>query len=137
MKEPVAAAALIVAATAAREVAWAPYSGYRVGAAVMDDMGRIFAGCNVENVSYGLSLCAERSAMAAAVAAGARRLVSAAVVTDAEPPGSPCGACRQWMAEFGGPGMRVVSVSTGGSRREWTLAELLPDPFRISPGEGE
>lgn len=135
--EPRAAQALIAAATAAREAAWAPYSNYRVGAAVMDASGRIFSGCNVENVSYGLSLCAERSAISAAVAAGVRSLVGIVVVTEAEPPGSPCGACRQWMAEFGEHGMAVISVSTGGSRREWSLAALLPDPFRISRGEGE
>jgi len=119
--------ALVRAAEAARRHAHAPYSRYRVGAAVETDAGAIYAGCNVENASYGLTICAERAAVCAAVAAGARRIRRAVVVTDSDPPGAPCGACRQVLAEFG-LDMEVTAVGPQRTLR-WTLRDLLPDAF--------
>jgi len=115
----------------ARTHAYAPYSKFRVGAAVLVD-GRVFTGVNVENASYPVSVCAERNAIAAAVAAGARSLEAVAVCTDASPPSSPCGACRQVLAEFATQleQVAVVAINPAGERRSWTLAELLPDAFR-------
>jgi cytidine deaminase len=118
---------LVEAASAVRDRAYAPYSGYRVGAAVLTADGRVFTGCNVENASYGLGVCAERHAVAAAVAGGGRNLVAVAVVTTSSPPASPCGACRQVLAEFGN--LEVVMANIGGERRRTTVAELLPDAF--------
>jgi cytidine deaminase len=124
-------AVLIAHVAHAREAAYAPYSNYRVGAAVVAEDDRVFFGCNVENASYGLSLCAERSAMASAVAAGAKRIKAVVVVTEADPPGTPCGACRQWMAEFGDDNMTVVTATPSGRYRCFTLGQLLPDAFRL------
>jgi cytidine deaminase len=128
-----AIAALIGCATRAREAAYAPYSGYKVGAAVVAEDERVFFGCNVENASYGLSLCAERTAIASAVAAGAKRIRVVVVVTDAESPGTPCGACRQWLAEFGDDSMEVVTANGKGDLRRFTLGQLLPEAFRLDP----
>jgi cytidine deaminase len=119
--------ALVAAARRAREQAYCPYSQFAVGAAVEGEDGRIFAGCNVENASYAVGICAERAAVAAAISGGTRRLRRLVVVTDVEPPVSPCGVCRQMLAEFG-PELVVEAVGPRSSRR-WTLAELLPDAF--------
>ena len=119
--------ALIRAAAAAREAAYAPYSRFRVGAAVLAD-GRTFTGCNVENASFGLTICAERAAVFAAVAAGARRVEAIALVTDAAAPTPPCGACRQVLHEFG-PDALVITASLAGTTAMHRLAELLPDSF--------
>jgi cytidine deaminase len=119
--------ALVTAARAAQARAHAPYSKYHVGAALEAEDGRIFAGCNVENASYGLTICAERVAAGAAVTAGATRFRRVVIVTDSDPPGSPCGACRQFLAEFG-LDIQVEAVGPRG-RRTWRLGELLPATF--------
>jgi cytidine deaminase len=124
-------AELVAAARAVRRHAHAPYSRFAVGAAVRDERGRVHAGCNVENASYGLTICAERNAVAAAVAAGARAVGAVAVVTPMRPPGSPCGACRQVLAEFGDPSTRVVLASPTGAAQFMTLGELLPRAFAL------
>ena len=118
---------LVSAARAAQQQAYAPYSNYRVGAALEADDGRVFAGCNVENASYGLTICAERAAVCTAVAAGARGFRRAVVVTDSDPPAAPCGACRQVLAEFG-PRLTVTAVGPAATV-SWTMAELLPAAF--------
>ena len=120
-------AALVAAARAAMANAHAPYSRFHVGAAIETADGRVFAGCNVESASYGLTICAERMALGAAVAAGARTLRRVVVTTEVDPPAAPCGACRQLLAEFGLE-TEVVAVGPAGERR-WTLRELLPDAF--------
>lgn len=126
--EPELVERLIRAAEAARDNAHAPYSRYRVGAALVTVDGRVFSGCNVENASFGLSVCAERNAVAAAVAAGAREFRLLVVVTDSSPPAAPCGACRQVLAEFGS--FLVLLVNPAGERLASSVAELQPRPFR-------
>jgi cytidine deaminase len=118
---------LIARAHEARRNAYAPYSRFLVGAAVATDRGA-FTGANVENASYGLSICAERVAASSAVAAGARRIAAVAVTSSAAGPASPCGACLQFLYEFG-PEMIVIAEGTSGERRVWRLSELLPDGF--------
>jgi len=118
---------LVEAARRAQEQAYAPYSRFRVGAALEGADGSVHVGCNVENASYGLAMCAERVALGAAVAAGVRSFTRVAVVTDADPPAAPCGACRQVLSEFA-PDAVVVSI---GSRTtlSWRVADLLPAAF--------
>jgi len=107
--------------------AWAPYSNFHVGAAIEASDGRVYVGCNVESASYGLTICAERMALGAAVAGGARKLKRVVVTTEVDPPAAPCGACRQLLAEFG-LNLEVLAVGPATERR-WTLAALLPDAF--------
>jgi cytidine deaminase len=120
-------AQLVDAALKVRSRARAPYSGFLVGAAILDLDGLVHVGCNVENASYGLSVCAERHAVAAAVAAGARGVEALAVVTGTSPPVSPCGACRQVLAEFGD--FPVVLANPDGEKIITSVVELLPDSF--------
>lgn len=120
--------ALREAAARARKNAHAPYSGFAVGAALKTEDGRVFTGANVENASYGLSLCAERSAHAAAVAAGARRFVALAIVAPGPEPASPCGMCRQVLAEMP-PSFPVRCYTPEGKSLETSVAELLPHAF--------
>lgn len=114
---------LLDSAWAARESAYAPYSNFSVGAAVLAADGRIFTGCNVENLSFGLTNCAERVAIGSAIAAGVRDFVVVVVVADTAVPISPCGACRQVMAEFGIPRVLLANRSR---QLEFRLDELLP-----------
>jgi cytidine deaminase len=118
---------LITAARTAQARAYAPYSHFRVGAALEAADGTVFLGCNVENASYGLTICAERAAICAAVSAGATRFRRAVVVSDVDPPAAPCGACRQVLAEFG----LDLPIDAVGPKRilSWRLAELLPAAF--------
>jgi cytidine deaminase len=118
---------LIDAARAAQQRAYAPYSNFHVGAALETEDGTIYSGCNVENASYGLTICAERAAICAAVTAGARKFRRAVVVSDSDPPAAPCGACRQVLAEFGRE-LRIDGVGPG-STVSWTIAQLLPAAF--------
>jgi cytidine deaminase len=119
---------LIRVASLARQRAHAPYSKYKVGAAVRTKRNKVHSGANVENASYGLTVCAERTAAFAAVNAGDTAFDAIAIVIDDERLPTPCGACRQVLAEFS-PEMRVILGTTGGKRRVTTLKELLPDPF--------
>ena len=123
-----AGAALVAAARAARRRAYAPYSRFQVGAAVRAG-GRVFEGCNVENASYGLTVCAERNAVGAMVAAGVRRLEAVAVASATVPPTPPCGMCLQTLAEFAGPDLPVTLAGARGARVETTLGALLPQAF--------
>lgn len=115
-------------ARAARRNAYAPYSGFRVGAAVLSG-GKVYRGANVENASYGLTICAERAAVAAAAASGARRVDAIAVASGTEVPTPPCGMCLQTLAEFAGPSLPVLLVGARAARIETTLGELLPRAF--------
>jgi cytidine deaminase len=126
---PQALDALVRAATAARERSYSPYSRFKVGAAVRVAGGDTFAGCNVENASYGLSICAERTAVVQAVANGEREIEAVAIVTGTTPPSPPCGMCLQTLAEFGRPDMPVVLAGPRGARVVTTLRELLPRGF--------
>ena len=115
-----------------RQNAHAPYSGFHVGAAILAEDGTIHVGCNVENASYGLTLCAERGALSAAIATGRCGFRMIAVSTSGNEPVAPCGACRQALAEFARDRLLVVSEASGRVS-EWLLAELLPEPFVEMP----
>lgn len=119
---------LIDAARRAAAVAYCPYSEFRVGAAVLTGEGRIVGGCNVENASYGLTICAERNATFAAVAAGATSILAVVVYTPTPTPTAPCGACRQVINEFG-PDAEIISVCDGPEVVRARLSELLPGAF--------
>lgn len=120
---------LLTSALAVRHRAYAPYSHFQVGAAVLADDGRIYAGCNVENSSYGLCLCAERNAIGQAVARGARKVLAAAVVAPSEKPTPPCGMCLQTFAELGEGEMPILLSTPEGVELQLTLGQLLPYRF--------
>ncbi|BCK74782.1 cytidine deaminase [Acetobacter aceti NRIC 0242] len=121
---------LIEAASAVRERAYAPYSGFKVGAALRCDDGQVHVGCNVENAAYPEGICAEGGAIAAMVAAGGRKIVEIVVCGGGSGPCTPCGGCRQKLREFGAPGMRVYMTDPAGQvLLVKTLSELLPDSF--------
>jgi cytidine deaminase len=129
-------AALRARALQVQQRAYAPYSGFRVGAALVVGDGRAVAGCNVESAAYPAGLCAERAAVANAVAGGHREFDLLVLATEADEPTPPCGMCRQLLVEFA-PGLRIVSYTRGGKEACWSLAELLPHPFTPASLEHE
>lgn len=114
-------------AVEARERAYAPYSGFKVGAALLTESGAIFAGCNVENVSFGLTMCAERVAVGRALAEGENKFERIVIVSDSKVPVVPCGACRQVLAEFN-PRLLISSWTLAGESADFALDDLLPTP---------
>jgi cytidine deaminase len=121
---------LVKLAEAARERAYAPYSNFRVGAAILSESGQTYLGCNVENATYGATICAERAAVCSMVAAGETKFKAVAVFSDASPPATPCGICRQVLAEFAEDAS--VIVATPRTHKLLSLASLLPDRFVLS-----
>jgi cytidine deaminase len=119
------------AAFAAMENAYAPYSRFRVGAALRTATGEIFTGCNVENAAYGEALCAERVAVSAAVAQGMRAFEEIAVASESDEPAPPCGSCRQTMSEFA-PDLKITGYAKNGKKVEWRLGDLLPEAFALN-----
>ncbi len=124
------------AAVAVRENAHAPYSNFKVGAAIRGVSGRVYAGCNVENVAYPEGTCAEAGAIAAMVAAGEKELTEVYVVAGSPAPVPPCGGCRQKLAEFGQGHVTVTMATTGGAEEATTIAALLPGAFDAGHMEG-
>ena len=123
---------LVLAAITAKSRAYAPYSRFHVGAALQTKSGKVFVGCNVENRSYGLTICAERNAVAAAIAAGEHEFTAIAIATDASPPAPPCGACREVLAEFA-QDLPILLVGSGPLIVEHDLDKLLPERFVFKP----
>jgi len=121
---------LLAAAQAAREQAYAPYSRFKVGAALLDEQGRVYAGCNVENAAYPQGLCAEAGALAALVLAGGRRLRAALVVGEGAALCTPCGGCRQRLAEFTEPSTKLYLCDETGVAETVTMGDMLPYGFR-------
>jgi cytidine deaminase len=119
------------AAFEAMENAYAPYSKFRVGSAVRTSSGAIVAGCNVENAAYGEALCAERVAIAAAVAQGMKEFEEIAIASESDEPAPPCGSCRQTMSEFA-PDLKVTSYARNGRQATWRLSDLLPEAFALN-----
>jgi cytidine deaminase len=116
---------LIMAAMEVRRHAYTPYSNFAVGAALLTKSGRIFTGCNVENLSFRLTVCAEEAAVAAAIASGEKEFVAVAVVADSKEPAMPCGGCRQVLAEFN-PAIEVITSTVDGQEETFRLNDLLP-----------
>lgn len=127
---------LLEAATAVREMAYAPYSQFKVGAALRGASGQIYRGCNVENVAYPEGTCAEAGAIAAMVANGETELIEICVIADSAAPVPPCGGCRQKLAEFARPDTPVTLATTRGGRLDTTVGALLPGRFDISHMQG-
>ena len=125
--------ALIEAANEVKDRAHSPYSGFQVGAAVLSEDGSIYAGCNIENRSFGATVCAERVAIGTLVAAGSRSLAAVAVISDTTPPAPPCGLCLQVLSEFGGPDLPILLSNSDGDRLEYRLRDLSPHPFELPP----
>jgi cytidine deaminase len=121
---------LVAAAKAAARNAWCKYSGFHVGAALLAEDGRVFTGCNVENASYGLTVCAERNAVFKAVSEGVTRFRRIAIYCPTPEPSVPCGACRQVLAEFA-PALEIVLCCDGPGVRQTSLDRLFPDPFLL------
>jgi len=121
--------ALIQAAKDGFEKAYAPYSNFHVGAAALSNSGKIVKGCNVENASYGLTVCAERNCLAQGVIAGEQSFSAIVIYTNQEKLTPPCGACRQVIAEFLAPEALVMAVNHNNDSKQWTVNELLPDAF--------
>lgn len=128
MTSHIAWESLVEAARNAREGAYAPYSNFKVGAAVLTDRGDVFSGANVENATYGATICAERVAIGSAISSGARGVTAVVIVTQTEAPTPPCGICRQVFVEFS-PKCRVRAYTLAGKHAEWPLEALLPDAF--------
>ncbi|HKD11114.1 MAG TPA: cytidine deaminase [Thermoanaerobaculia bacterium] len=128
MTVPASEDALVAAAGESRRNALCRYSGFAVGAAIEDEHGRIWGGCNVENSTFGLTVCAERVAIWKALSEGVRKFRAVAVVTGADSPTPPCGACRQILWQFAGD-VPIVSATTAGSRKRYRLSEIFPEPF--------
>lgn len=128
---------LLKAATAVFENAYAPYSNFKVGAAIRAASGKIYVGCNVENVAYPEGTCAEAGAIAAMVAAGETKLVEALVIADSPMPVSPCGGCRQKLAEFGAGDVKITMTTLAANSAEMTIKQLLPGAFTVEHMEGE
>ncbi len=124
------------AAVKVRENAHAPYSDFKVGAAIRTASGAVFSGCNVENIAYPQGTCAEAGAIAAMVAAGEREIAEVYVVAGSDLPVTPCGGCRQKLAEFGGGVVMVVMATVGGEEQRMTLGELLPGAFGAAHMKG-
>lgn len=122
---------LFEAAAKVRAAAYAPYSQFKVGAAILCEDGRLFAGCNVENAAFPSGTCAEESAIAAMVSAGARHISTLVVLGDAPTPVTPCGACRQRIREFAHSGTRIIAGNVAGARLEFSMDELLPHSFSL------
>ncbi len=133
MSDP--ASELLALARAARSNAHAPYSRYAVGAALETRSGRRFPGCNVENASFPVGVCAERLALGAAVCAGERSFRRIVICTGGSSPAPPCGACLQALAEFGD--LDVISHAASGASREWRLSALLPEAFSLPAGDAD
>ncbi|HJU75926.1 MAG TPA: cytidine deaminase [Gemmatimonadaceae bacterium] len=118
------------AARRVMEQAYVPYSSFRVGAAVRGEDGSVVVGCNVENASFPAGICAERAAVASAVARGVRRFTHVVIATEADSPTPPCGMCRQVFVEFATSGdLEILSVTRDGASARWRLAQLAPSPF--------
>ena len=127
---------LVALAQEAMRNAYVPYSGFQVGAAVFTASGRVYTGCNIENASYGLSICAERTAIFQAVSAGEREIESIAIISSGKEMVTPCGACRQVMAEFN-PNLTLYLADGAGNYKEFTLPQLLPEMFVLKKSADE
>ena len=123
---------LVMMAVKAKDNAYVPYSGFHVGAALLADNGKIYTGCNIENASYGATICAERTAITKAVSEGAGRILALAVSSDSDKPTMPCGICRQFINEFCTPDMPLYLSDYQGQYKAYTFDEILPHSFKQS-----